>query len=118
MLAQYAGVVVILVLAFAVAAGMLTAHRLLGPSRVFEEKQEPFECGEHQIVSPHQRFSVKFYVVAILFIIFDVEAVFIFPWAVVYRQLGLFGFMEMLVFLGILLYGLLYVWRKGALQWD
>ncbi|HTF32363.1 MAG TPA: NADH-quinone oxidoreductase subunit A [Myxococcota bacterium] len=117
MLAQYAGVVVILGLAFAVAAGMLTAHRLLGPSRVFDEKQEPFECGEHQIVSPHQRFSVKFYVVAILFIIFDVEAVFLYPWGALFRDLGVFGFVEMTTFVGVLVVGLVYVWKKGALEW-
>ena len=117
MLTQYAGVVVILVLAFAVAAGMLVAHRLLGPKRVFSEKQEPFECGEHQIVSPHQRYSVKFYLVAMLFIIFDVEAVFLYPWGALFRDLGLFGFVEMASFVGVLAVGLAYVWKKGALEW-
>jgi len=117
MLAQFAGVVVILVLAFVVAAGMLTAHRLLGPSRVFAEKQEPFECGERQIVSPHQRFSVKFYLIAILFIIFDVEAVFLYPWGALFRDLGIAGFVEMASFVGVLVVGLVYVWRKGALEW-
>jgi NADH-quinone oxidoreductase subunit A len=117
MLAQYAGVVAILVLAIVVSAGMLTAHRLLGPKRVFAAKQEPFECGEHQIVSPHQRFSVKFYLVAILFIIFDVEAVFLYPWGALFRDLGFFGFVEMMSFVGVLVVGLVYVWRKGALEW-
>ncbi|HBZ68307.1 MAG TPA: NADH-quinone oxidoreductase subunit A [Deltaproteobacteria bacterium] len=117
MLAQFAGVVAILVLAFVVAAGMLIAHRLLGPSRVFDEKQEPFECGERQIVSPHQRFSVKFYVVAILFIIFDVEAVFLYPWGALFRDLGLFGLVEMASFVAVLVVGFVYVWKKGALEW-
>ena len=117
MLAQYVGVVVILVLALVVAAGMLIAHRLLGPKRVFDEKLEPFECGERQIVSPHQRFSVKFYLVAILFIIFDVEAVFLYPWGALFRDLGLFGLVEMTTFVGVLVVGLIYVWRKGALEW-
>ena len=117
MLAQFAGVVAILVLAFVVAAGMLIAHRLLGPSRVFAEKQEPFECGERQIVSPHQRFSVKFYVVAILFIIFDVEAVFLYPWGALFRDLGLFGLIEMASFVAVLVVGFVYVWKKGALEW-
>jgi NADH-quinone oxidoreductase subunit A len=117
MLAQFAGVVAILVLAFVVAAVMLIAHRLLGPKRVFAEKQEPFECGEHQIVSPHQRYSVKFYLVAILFIIFDVEAVFLYPWGALFRNLGWFGFVEMASFVAVLVVGLVYVWRKGALEW-
>lgn len=117
MLAEFAGVLLILVIAVAVAAGMLTVHRLLGPKREFPEKQEPFECGERQIVSPHQRYSVKFYLVAILFIIFDVEAVFLYPWGALFQELGWFGFGAMSGFAAVLVVGFAYVWQKGALEW-
>ena len=79
---------------------------------------EPFECGESPIVSPHQRFSVKFYLVAVLFVLFDIEAVFFFPWAILFKQLGVFGFIEMLLFILILGVGLLYVWKRGGLEWE
>ncbi len=81
MLADYAGVLVILVIGTALVCIMLGIQMLLGPKREFAEKQEPFECGEKQIVSPHQRYAVKFYMVAILFVVFDVEAIFFYPWA-------------------------------------
>jgi len=116
-LAEFSGVLLILVIALLVAAGMLTVHRLLGPKRVFPEKQEPFECGEHQIVSPRQRYAVKFYLVAILFVVFDVEAVFFYPWGAVFRELGWFGLGAMTVFTVPLVVGLLYEWKKGALEW-
>jgi NADH-quinone oxidoreductase subunit A len=117
MLAEYSGVLVILTLALVVAAGMLAIHHFLGPRRAFASKLEPFECGERQIVSPHQRFSVKFYVVAMLFILFDVEAVFLYPWGALFTELGWFGFFEMLSFVFVLSVGLAYVWMKGALEW-
>jgi NADH-quinone oxidoreductase subunit A len=117
MLAEYSGVLVILTIALVVAGAMLSIHRLLGPRRTFESKLDPFECGEQQIVSPHQRFSVKFYMVAMLFILFDVEAVFLYPWGALFRQLGWFGFIEMFTFVFVLTVGLAYVWMKGALEW-
>ena len=117
MLAEFAGVLLILALAIVVASLMVSAPKLLGPKRDFPEKLDPFECGEKQIVSPKQRFSVKFYLVGMLFIVFDIEIVFMYPWAVRFRDLGLAGFIEMLVFIGILLVGFLYIWRKGALRW-
>jgi NADH-quinone oxidoreductase subunit A len=117
MLAEYSGVLVILILALVVAVGMLALHRFLGPRRAFASKLEPFECGERQIVSPHQRFSVRFYVVAMLFILFDVEAVFLYPWGALFGELGWFGFFEMLSFVFVLSVGLAYVWMKGALEW-
>jgi len=79
---------------------------------------EPFECGEQPIVSSRLRFSVKFYLVALLFVVFDIEAVFLYPWAVLFRELGLFGFGVMMTFLAILGIGLIYVWKRGALEWD
>ncbi len=97
---------------------MVVATSLLGPKKKFAEKMEPFECGETQIVSPRQRFSVKFYLVAVLFILFDIEAVFLFPWAILYKKLGLFGLVEMMAFIFILGIGLFYVWKRGGLQWE
>jgi len=107
---------------FAVAGGiagaMIGLSEFLGPRHVFREKMEPFECGENPIVSPKQRFSVRFYLVAMLFIVFDIEAVFLFPWAVIFQSLGLFGFVEMMIFILLLAAGLVYVWKKGALEWE
>jgi NADH-quinone oxidoreductase subunit A len=117
MLAEFTGVLLMLALALVVAAGMLGIHRLLGPRRVFDEKLDPFECGEKQIVSPSQRFSVKFYLVAMLFVLFDLEAVFFYPWGALFSELGWFGFWAMGVFAVPLVVGLLYEWRKGALEW-
>ena len=117
MLAEFTGVLLIFALALVVASVMLGAFKLLGPKRTFAEKQEPFECGESQIVSPSQRFSVKFYIVAMLFVIFDLEAVFFYPWAAVLHELGWFGFVTMVVFTIPLAVGLLYEWMKGGLDW-
>lgn len=118
MLAEYSGVLVILALAAFVAGLLRTAHRLLGGThREFDEKQEPFECGEKQIVSPKQRYAVKFYLVAILFVVFDVEAVFFYAWGALFQELGWFGFASMAIFTVPLVTGLLYEWRKGALEW-
>ncbi|MBI4666799.1 MAG: NADH-quinone oxidoreductase subunit A [Nitrospinae bacterium] len=97
---------------------MLALSEFLGPKVTFREKMEPFECGENPITSPKLRFSVRFYLVALMFIVFDIEAVFLFPWAVNFIPLGLFGFAEMLVFIVILALGLAYVWKKGALEWE
>ncbi len=117
MLAEFSGVLLMLAIALVVAAGMIGAHKLLGPKRDFDEKLDPFECGEKQIVSPHQRFSVKFYLVAMLFVIFDLEAVFFLPWGALFRELGWYGMGAMSVFAVPLVVGLLYEWRKGALEW-
>ena len=117
MLAEYTGAVAILLISTILASALLSIHLLVGPRRSFAEKNEPFECGERPIVSPHQRFSVKFYIVAMLFILFDVEAVFIYPWGALFTELGWFGFDEMLTFMVMLGGGLAYVWMKGALEW-
>ena len=101
-----------------VVIALLTATTLLGPRLRFPEKDEPFECGERQLVSPYQRFNVKFYMVAVSFIIFDVEVVFLYPWAVVFRDLGWFGFLAMMPFLFVLTAALVYEWMKGGLAWS
>ena len=117
MLAEYTGVLVILVIALAIVGAMLGIHLWLGPRRRFAEKQEPFECGEKQIVSPRQRYAVKFYLVAILFVIFDVEAIFFYPWAATFRELGSFGLVAMAIFTVPLAVGFIYEWKKGGLDW-
>jgi NADH-quinone oxidoreductase subunit A len=96
----------------------LVLTTLLGPKLVFAEKQEPFECGEHQLASPNQRFSIKFYMVAVSFIIFDVEVVFLFPWAVVFKDFGWYGLAVMTPFLAVLCVGLAYEWLRGGLEWE
>lgn len=118
MLEQYFGTALLFIFAVVIACSMVLLTSILGPKHNFADKAEPFECGESPLVSPFQRFSVKFYLVAVLFILFDIEAVFLFPWAVLYTKLGVFGFVEMLVFLIILGVGLLYVWKKGGLDWE
>ena len=117
MLAEYTGVLVILVIGLVLVAAMISVHLLLGPRRSFDEKQEPFECGERQFAPPKQRFAVKFYMVTILFVVFDVEAIFFYPWAAVMTELGWFGYAAMLVFTIPLVVGLVYEWMKGALEW-
>jgi len=91
---------------------------VLGPRRPSPIKLETFECGLDPLARPEGRFAIKFSTTAIFFIIFDIEMMFVFPWTVVYRSLGLTGFLTMVVYLGILMLGLLYVWRKGGLRWE
>jgi NADH-quinone oxidoreductase subunit A len=100
-----------------VAIGMLVAW-LLRPHRPYPGKVTTYECGENPLGDTRVRFNIRFYVVALIFVIFDVEVVFLFPWAVVYKNLGWFAFVEMVVFLTILFVGYAYVWRKGDLDWD
>lgn len=102
--------------AMAVAIPLLVA--MLGPKRPSAVKSSTFECGSETIGNARQRFAVKFYVVALLFIVFDIETVFLYPWAVNFQALGWFGYAEMLVFAATLVVGLVYVWRKGALTWE
>jgi len=115
---EYIPVIIMLVLAAGTAGSILLLTYILGPKKSFADKMEPFECGESPIVSPRQRFSVKFYLVAMIFIIFDIEIVFLYPWAVLFKRLGWFGLWEMMIFIMILLVGLGYVWKKGALEWE
>ncbi len=118
MLNEYVPVIVMVLLACGTAVGMLVATTFIGPKIRFPEKVEPFECGVSQVSSPKSRFSVRFYLVAMLFIIFDIEAVFMFPWAAVFRELGVFGFIEMMTFIFVLTVGLVYIWKKGVLEWE
>ena len=107
---------------FIVVAGfgivVLIMSYILGVRRPDPTKLAPYECGMNPIGTARERFSVKFYLVAMLFLLFDIEAVFLFPWAVVYRDLKLFGFIEMLLFILAILAGYVYAWKKGALEWE
>jgi NADH-quinone oxidoreductase subunit A len=105
-------------LAGIVVLALLLVAQNVGPKSINPAKAEPFESGNPPRGDARVRFSVKFYLVAMLFLIFDLEVVFLYPWAIVFRQLGVFGLIEMGIFLGILLIGFIYVWRKGALEWD
>ena len=115
---EYLGVLIVFALAAGVGGAFLVLASLLGPKRPSPAKAEPFECGQAPFHLPSGRSPVKFYLVGMLFILFDVELVFLFPWAVVYRRLGLAGFLEMAIFMGIVLVGFIYAWKKGALEWE
>ncbi len=113
----YVPIIIFFLIAVAVPVVLLGASRLI-QRRVFErQKLLPYECGIDPIGDARERFSVRFYMVAMLFLIFDVETVFLFPWAVIYDKLALFGLVEMLVFIGILVVGYYYAWQKGAFDW-
>ncbi len=105
------------VIAMAVAAGILIASYVLGKRVRNRVKDLPYECGITPTGDARERFSVKFYLVAMLFILFDIEAIFLYPWAVVFRELKMFAFLEMLVFVILILSGFFYIWKKGALDW-
>ena len=115
--AAYVAVLASFGIAALVVTILLCAGALLRPRRPSPVKEEAFECGNPPSGPAWGRFSVKFYLTAILFIVFDVEVVFLYPWAVVFRPLGLFGFIEMTIFVFVLGLGFVYVWRKGALEW-
>ena len=114
----YISVAFLTLLSAIVVGVMVSANRFLGPRSTSEVKFETFECGNPPSGSAWGRFTVRFYMTAILFILFDIEVVFLYPWAVLFRDLGLFGFLEMLTFLFVLGLGLAYAWRKGALEWN
>ncbi|MBI3580155.1 MAG: NADH-quinone oxidoreductase subunit A [Ignavibacteriales bacterium] len=118
MLTEFGNVFIFLIIGAMFVAGGLIASWILRPNRPYPEKLASYECGEEPVGDAWVKFNVRFYVVALIFLIFDVEVVFLFPWALVYRQLGLFAFLEMAVFLVILLVGFAYVWVKGDLDWD
>jgi NADH-quinone oxidoreductase subunit A len=118
-LSEYLPIVILAALAFAFAVLSLFVSSLLRPSKPTPAKLAPYECGiEPERLPKGERFSVKFYVVAMLFIIFDIETIFLFPWAVGFRQLGLFGLVEMAVFIGLVFVAYLYIWQRGGLDWE
>ena len=111
----YVGIFVLLITGFV--ATTLVLARLLSPGRRSGTKNQIYETGETTVTDPWRPFPVRYYVFALLFLIFDVEAAFLYPWAVIYRDLGLYGFVEMVIFVLILTVGLVYAWKKGALKW-
>ena len=117
MMLQFANVIVFLGVGVLFLGVSLLLSSLLRPSKYSEEKLIPYECGENPVGSPWIQFNIRFYVFALIFIIFDVEVAFLLPWAVVFKKLGLFAFVEGLIFIAILAVGLAYVWAKGDLQW-
>ena len=117
MLFNFANVLVFLVVGCVFVVLNTTVSRLLHTKLFMEEKFIPYECGEDPIGDTRIKFNTRFYVIALIFLIFDVEIVFLFPWAVVFRSIGLLAFVEMLIFIAILLVGLAYVWKKGDLEW-
>ncbi len=115
---EYVAVLIMVLVASVIPALFVGVGRFLGPRKPSVAKSEAFECGNPASGPAWGRFSVKFYLTAILFIVFDIEVVFLYPWAILFRRLGMFGFVEMIIFVAILTLGLAYVWRKGALEWD
>lgn len=103
--------------AIAVAAGLVGAGVLIGKRVKNRVKDTPYECGFTPVGNARERFSVKYYLVAMLFILFDIEAIFLYPWAIVYRELKLFAFFEMLLFIVLIMAGFFYIWKKGVLEW-
>jgi len=117
-LESYVPIFIMMTIAVVFGIVMVKLNEFLGPKRPTEEKLTTYESGMEPVRTARERFSVKFYLVAVLFIIFDIEVVFLYPWAVKFRELGVTGFVSMVLFIVLLLVGYIYVWRKGALEWD
>jgi NADH-quinone oxidoreductase subunit A len=116
---EYIGIFVTTLIAGGIASLILLLNALLGPKKKSSfAKSQPFECGKDPFVQPQGQFSVKFYLIAMLFILFDVEVVWFFPWAVLLRKLGWPGIIEMFAFIFVLALGFIYAWKKGALEWE
>ncbi|MBV9829932.1 MAG: NADH-quinone oxidoreductase subunit A [Alphaproteobacteria bacterium] len=118
LLSEYLPILVFLVIAGGIAMAMVIASVVLARQKPNSEKLSPYECGFDPFEDARVRFDVRYYLVAILFIIFDLEVAFLFPWAVSLGDIGMFGFWSMMVFLGVLTVGFIYEWRKGALEWE
>lgn len=115
---EYFPVLVLFTIALLIGLGALVGGLIVRPRRPYPQKLVPYESGNPPVGEPRYRFSVKFYIIAMLFVVFDVEAVFLYPWAVAYDKLGMYGFVEMMLFIFILLVGYVYVWKKGGFEWD
>jgi len=114
---EYIPILIFMAIAIAFPVVTIIAAKLIRPQSPFKEKLEAYECGIQAASDARGRYTVRFYIVAILFVIFDVETIFLFPWAIQYNVLGMFGLIEMLVFLAILIVGYIWIFRKGALEW-
>lgn len=118
MLHEYLPIFLFILVGLAVGVGPIAIGFILGPRRPDAEKNSPYECGFEAFEDARMKFDVRYYLVAILFILFDLEIAFLFPWAVVFKELGLYGFVVMFIFLAILVAGFIYEWRRGALEWE
>jgi NADH-quinone oxidoreductase subunit A len=115
---NYGPLLLMFILAAGLAGALITASTVIGRHKRTREKDQPYECGIRPTGDARQPFSVHFYMVGLIFILFDIEAIFLYPWALVYRQLSVFGFVEMVLYIIILLVGYIFLWKKGALNWD
>ncbi len=118
MLENYLPILIFLIVGLALGGVFFVVGYFLGPNRPDAEKQSPYECGFEAFEDARMKFDVRYYLVAILFIIFDLEIAFFFPWAVALRDIGMAGFWAMMIFLAVLVVGFIYEWRKGALEWE
>ena len=118
MLENYFPVLLFIIVGLGVGVAPMVLGRLVGPHRPDSAKLSPYECGFEAFEDARMKFDVRYYLVAILFILFDLEIAFLFPWAVVLKEIGMFGFVSMLIFLAILVVGFIYEWMKGALEWE
>jgi NADH-quinone oxidoreductase subunit A len=118
MLENYLPIMIFIAIGIAIGVLPILAGFLLAPHKPDSEKLSPYECGFEAFEDSRMRFDVRYYLVAILFIIFDLEIAFLFPWAIVLDSIGLFGYVAMMIFLGILVIGFIYEWKKGALEWE
>jgi NADH-quinone oxidoreductase subunit A len=118
LLAEYLPILIFLGVAVALTLVIIAASLIAGPHRPDSEKLSPYECGFEAFDDARRKFDVRFYLVSLLFIIFDLEVAFLFPWAISLRDIGVFGFWSMVAFLGVLTVGFIYEWRKGALDWE
>jgi NADH-quinone oxidoreductase subunit A len=117
-LADYFPILLFIIVAFVFGGAMIAVGWVLGPQRPDGEKLAPYECGFEAFEDARMKFDVRYYLVAILFILFDLEIAFLFPWAVTLNEIGAFGFWSMMIFLAILVVGFVYEWKKGALEWE
>ncbi|BAU48967.1 NADH:ubiquinone oxidoreductase subunit A [Sulfurifustis variabilis] len=118
MLQNYVPILIFMLVALGLGVVMISLGRFLGPHKPDPRKLSPYECGFEAFEDTRMKFDVRYYLVAILFIIFDLEIAFLFPWATVLDDIGMFGFLSMMLFLGILVVGFIYEWKKGALEWE
>lgn len=118
MLLNYFPILILAIVAVLFAVGSVAGSMLIGKRKPHPEKLSPYECGMEPIGSARERFSIRFYIIAMIFVIFDIELVFLYPWAVVFKSMRMFGFIEMGVFILILVFCYVYVWKRGALEWE
>lgn len=115
---NYLPILILMIIVVGFGGVTILLSYLLGPTKKSKSKLMPYECGIDPVGTARGRYSIKFYIIAMIFIVFDIEAIFLYPWAVIYRKLGVFGLVEMGVFILILLIGFIYIWKKGALEWE